>query len=221
MRKACPRSCRRSRTRQRWFAGALRRRWAWSERRRPHLQSLMLRAVVPRSLWGSLPMTRSRRPARLKRAALRLSRWCGCASSTPRHESSSTRRARLFRSGGPSHLPCSVQLTRVPPHRSCGSRVSSGVYTPAFALRGLAALKDPRVVQLALAAASQPANDVRLRAEAVRSLGRAGLRDATPGLLKLLDDRAHSTEPDARNDYGARRAGRPARARRHARLVRG
>ena len=47
---------------------------------------------------------------------------------------------------------------------------------------------DPRVVQLALAAASQPAGDVRLRAEAVRSLGRSGLRDATPGLLKLLND---------------------------------
>jgi HEAT repeat protein len=50
----------------------------------------------------------------------------------------------------------------------------NGVYTQAFALRGLAALKDPRVVPLALAAASQTSNDVRLRAEAVRSLGRAG-----------------------------------------------
>ena len=35
MRKACPRSCRRSRIRQRWFAGALRRPWASSGWRRP------------------------------------------------------------------------------------------------------------------------------------------------------------------------------------------
>ena len=65
----------------------------------------------------------------------------------------------------------------------------SGVYTPAFALRGLASLKDARLGPLALAAATQPASDVRLRVEAVRALGRAGSRDATPGLLKLLADR--------------------------------
>ena len=64
----------------------------------------------------------------------------------------------------------------------------SGVYTPAFALRGLAALKDSRVVPLALAAASQPATDVRLRAEAIRALGRSGNQEATPGLLKILND---------------------------------
>ena len=84
----------------------------------------------------------------------------------------------LQRSGDPRAAAPLVRLASV-----------SGVYTQAFALRGLAALKDPRVVELAVAAASQPANDVRLRAEAVRSLGRSGLRDATPGLLKLLNDR--------------------------------
>jgi len=57
------------------------------------------------------------------------------------------------------------------------------VYTAAFALRGLAALKDQRVVPLAAAAASDGRSDVRLRAEAIRSLGRSGNRDAVPALL--------------------------------------
>lgn len=47
----------------------------------------------------------------------------------------------------------------------------SGVYTPAFALRGLASLKDARVVQLALALASRGDLDVKLRAVAIRTLG--------------------------------------------------
>ena len=69
-----------------------------------------------------------------------------------------------------------------------------GVYTPAFALRGLAALTDPRAAKLAMDAASRADADVRLRAEAIRALGRLGARQAVPMLLGLIGDR--STPPN-------------------------
>ncbi|HEY7474447.1 MAG TPA: HEAT repeat domain-containing protein [Vicinamibacterales bacterium] len=66
---------------------------------------------------------------------------------------------------------------------------SSGVYTPAFALRGLAALKDHRLVAPAMAIATRGDADVRLRVAAVRALGQAGGAAAVDPLLKLIGDR--------------------------------
>jgi cyclophilin family peptidyl-prolyl cis-trans isomerase/HEAT repeat protein len=64
-----------------------------------------------------------------------------------------------------------------------------GVYTPAFAIRGLAALKDPRALSLAGAAATRADADLRLRAEALRALGRLADRSSVPALLGLIEDR--------------------------------
>ena len=68
-----------------------------------------------------------------------------------------------------------------------------GVYTPAFALRGLAALNDSRTAPLAAPVAARADADVRLRAEAIRALGRVGAREALPMLVGLIDDK--STPP--------------------------
>jgi HEAT repeat protein/cyclophilin family peptidyl-prolyl cis-trans isomerase len=65
---------------------------------------------------------------------------------------------------------------------------SSGVYTPAFALRGLAAAKDRRVVPPAIAIAERPDADVRLRAAAIRALGQVGGADVGQPLRKLISD---------------------------------
>ena len=67
---------------------------------------------------------------------------------------------------------------------------STGVYTPAFALRGLAAAKDRRVVPPAVAAATRPDGDVRLRAAAVRALGQVGGADVVQPLRKIISDPA-------------------------------
>ena len=67
---------------------------------------------------------------------------------------------------------------------------STGVYTPAFALRGLAAAKDRRVVPAAVAAATRPDGDVRLRAAAVRALGQVGGADVVQPLRKIISDPA-------------------------------
>lgn len=67
---------------------------------------------------------------------------------------------------------------------------SSGVYSPAFALRGLAAAKDRRVVPTATAMAAQQDADVRLRAAAVRALGQVGGTDVVQPLLKLISNPA-------------------------------
>jgi HEAT repeat protein/cyclophilin family peptidyl-prolyl cis-trans isomerase len=65
---------------------------------------------------------------------------------------------------------------------------STGVYTPAFAVRGLAGVKDRRVVPVATAIAARPDADVRLRVAAVRALGQVGGADVVPPLLKLVFD---------------------------------
>ena len=67
---------------------------------------------------------------------------------------------------------------------------SPGVYTAAFALRGLADLKDSRGVAPALAVISRPDADARLRAEAIRALGRTGDARAVQPLMALLATRA-------------------------------
>jgi HEAT repeat protein/cyclophilin family peptidyl-prolyl cis-trans isomerase len=63
---------------------------------------------------------------------------------------------------------------------------SAGVYTPSFALRGLAAAKDAEAVPQAQAIAGQTAADVKLRAAAIRLLGQAGRPPAAPALVALL-----------------------------------
>jgi cyclophilin family peptidyl-prolyl cis-trans isomerase/HEAT repeat protein len=60
-----------------------------------------------------------------------------------------------------------------------------GIYTPAFAIRGLAGLKDQRVVKPALAIASRAEADVRLRAVAVRALGQMGETQAIDPLQAI------------------------------------
>jgi HEAT repeat protein/cyclophilin family peptidyl-prolyl cis-trans isomerase len=67
---------------------------------------------------------------------------------------------------------------------------SAGVYTPAFAIRGLAGAKDRRVVPIATAIAANPDADVRLRAAAVRALGQVGGSDVVQPLLKLISNSA-------------------------------
>jgi cyclophilin family peptidyl-prolyl cis-trans isomerase/HEAT repeat protein len=65
---------------------------------------------------------------------------------------------------------------------------STGVYTPAFAIRGLAGVKDQRVAPVATAIAGRADADLRLRVAAVRALGQVGRADAVQPLLKLMID---------------------------------
>ncbi|HSG01292.1 MAG TPA: HEAT repeat domain-containing protein [Vicinamibacterales bacterium] len=62
---------------------------------------------------------------------------------------------------------------------------SSGIYTPAFALRALASLKDPRVVPLAKVIALADV-DLKLRVAAVRALGPFDQADVGPTLLEIV-----------------------------------
>jgi HEAT repeat protein/cyclophilin family peptidyl-prolyl cis-trans isomerase len=70
---------------------------------------------------------------------------------------------------------------------------TAGVYTPAFALRGLAAAKDPETVALALPIATQPTLDPKLRVAAVRALGQVGGSAAVVPLVQLLAEPALPT----------------------------
>jgi cyclophilin family peptidyl-prolyl cis-trans isomerase/HEAT repeat protein len=67
---------------------------------------------------------------------------------------------------------------------------SDGVYTPAFALRGLAAAGDRRVLPQAIAMAGNQATDVRVRIAAVRALAQIGGAEGVTPLLALLNQRA-------------------------------
>lgn len=67
---------------------------------------------------------------------------------------------------------------------------SPGIYTQAFALRGLASLKDGRAVTPALAVVDRANEDVRLRAVAIRALGQLGDPRAVAPLLALVRARA-------------------------------
>jgi cyclophilin family peptidyl-prolyl cis-trans isomerase/HEAT repeat protein len=67
---------------------------------------------------------------------------------------------------------------------------SPGVYTRAFALRGLAAAGDARAVPPALEIAKDASADVKLRVAAVRVLGALGGREAIAPLIALLANRA-------------------------------
>ena len=63
---------------------------------------------------------------------------------------------------------------------------SDGVYTPAFALRGLGAAGDQRLVPLAQAIATRDTADIRLRVAAVRALGQVGGPASVTTLLQLM-----------------------------------
>jgi HEAT repeat protein len=66
------------------------------------------------------------------------------------------------------------------------ARVPGAVYTPSFAIRGLAALGDQRVLPIARAIAADANADVRLRIVAVAAMGRLAGPDGTSALVDLL-----------------------------------
>jgi HEAT repeat protein/cyclophilin family peptidyl-prolyl cis-trans isomerase len=66
---------------------------------------------------------------------------------------------------------------------------SAGVYTPSFAMRGLAVFKDARLVPVAQGFAIRAAADVRVRIAAVRALGQVGGTSSVDTLLALVRDR--------------------------------
>ena len=66
---------------------------------------------------------------------------------------------------------------------------SAGVYTPSFAMRGLAVFKDARLVPVAQGFAIRAAADVRVRIAAVRALGQVGGTASVDTLLALVRDR--------------------------------
>jgi cyclophilin family peptidyl-prolyl cis-trans isomerase/HEAT repeat protein len=63
---------------------------------------------------------------------------------------------------------------------------SDGVYSPAFALRGLAGAGDQRLVPIAQAIATRDTADIRLRVAAVRALGQVGGPASVTTLLQLV-----------------------------------
>ncbi len=65
-----------------------------------------------------------------------------------------------------------------------------GVYTPAFALRGLASLREAGAVDPAMAIAGHANADVRVRVAAVRALGELRAGVAVPALMAMVDERA-------------------------------
>ncbi|MCC7008677.1 MAG: HEAT repeat domain-containing protein [Acidobacteria bacterium] len=62
-----------------------------------------------------------------------------------------------------------------------------GIYTAGFALRGLAAFKEPSLVAVAKGLAARRDADVKVRVAAVRALGQVGGREAAVPLIELLD----------------------------------
>ena len=72
----------------------------------------------------------------------------------------------------------------------------TGVYTQAFALRGLAGYKDARAVAPAIAIAGRNDADVRLRASAIRALGQLGDERAVQPLIDLV--RTRTAPPNLR-----------------------
>jgi len=88
--------------------------------------------------------------------------------------------------------PVAFGLQRSADPRAAGAlaalAASPGIYTPAFAIRGLASLKDARAGSLARTALERPGADVKLRAEAIRAIGRSGDAEAVPLLMKQLQD---------------------------------
>jgi cyclophilin family peptidyl-prolyl cis-trans isomerase/HEAT repeat protein len=67
---------------------------------------------------------------------------------------------------------------------------TTGLYTPGFALRGLATLKDRQAVPLAMALAAQRTADVKTRIAAVRLVGQAGGETEARALVGLWGELA-------------------------------
>jgi cyclophilin family peptidyl-prolyl cis-trans isomerase/HEAT repeat protein len=105
-------------------------------------------------------------------------------------------RVALDASGGPVSRwwPVAFALQRIDDARAVPALQalvsSNGVYTPAFALRGLAAAKDAGSTQTALTLATRADADVRLRVVAVRALGQMGGAAAVEPLTDLVFDPA-------------------------------
>jgi cyclophilin family peptidyl-prolyl cis-trans isomerase/HEAT repeat protein len=90
--------------------------------------------------------------------------------------------------------PVAYALQRIADPRAAPALLTlvptDGVYTPAFALRGLAAAGDRRVLPNAIAMAVNQSTDVRLRVTAIRALGQIGGAEGVMPLLSLLNQRA-------------------------------
>jgi len=86
--------------------------------------------------------------------------------------------------------PVAYAFQRIGDRRAAGPLLTlasgPGIYTQAFALRGLAAAEERRAIAPALAAAIRGEADVRLRVAAVRLLGQIGGAEAVAPLMKLL-----------------------------------
>ena len=80
----------------------------------------------------------------------------------------------LQRSGNPAALEPLTPLLKAP-----------GIYSRAFALRGLGAQKDARGVQEAVAISRDAAADIRLRAAAIRYLAQLRITASVPALIAL------------------------------------
>jgi cyclophilin family peptidyl-prolyl cis-trans isomerase/HEAT repeat protein len=87
--------------------------------------------------------------------------------------------------------PVAYALQRINDKRAAPALLTlastDGVYSPAFALRGLAAAGDARLVPLAQAVAARTTADIRLRVAAVRALGQVGGPAALTTLLQLVE----------------------------------
>jgi HEAT repeat protein len=94
--------------------------------------------------------------------------------------------------------PVAFALQRIADKRAAAPLLalasSNGVYTAAFALRGLGAAGETRGGPIARAIAMRPAADVRLRVQAVRALGQIGGAAAVEDLVTLA--RAQDTPPN-------------------------
>ncbi len=105
-------------------------------------------------------------------------------------------RVALDEQGGPVSRwwPVAYALQRIGDARAVPALVTlaatPGVHTAAFALRGLAALRDAQAIDPALVIAQRRDADVRVRVAAVRALGQLRAASAVPALLKMLDDPA-------------------------------
>ena len=89
--------------------------------------------------------------------------------------------------------PIAFALQRIADKRAAPALLvlasSDGVYTPAFALRGLAAAGDRQLIPPAQALATRVTADLRLRVAAVRALGQVGGPASVDLLARLMSDR--------------------------------
>jgi cyclophilin family peptidyl-prolyl cis-trans isomerase/HEAT repeat protein len=102
-------------------------------------------------------------------------------------------RVALDESGRPvsTWWPVAFALQRIHDPRAASAllalvSVPGAVYTPSFAIRGLATLGDRRVLPIAQSIAANTNADVRLRIAAVSAMGRVAGPDGTTALLDLL-----------------------------------